>query len=107
MRTRIQKFSTPLTVVIAGCAGKVNWTIPLFSPSVIAVNAFVASLKFVSLAGVVVLGLTCPSGLQFFPSQNSQFNWSSSGLGEVPGARTLIFRTTTAPSSENASLFDR
>src|ERR1044072_8565746 len=73
MRTRTQKFSTPLTIEAAGGFWNVKPTTPPLPSSPFAVKAFVVSVK--SPTEVLVVEVAAPKLIQFRPSQNSHNNF--------------------------------
>src|SRR3954468_126579 len=111
MRTRTQKFSTPLTAARAGAAGKVNETRPLFLKACVSSAGGVRPGAVLSVTNAVLSGFNSDVNrvAHLRPSQNSQaclttgVGYGCSVAGSVAGRVTLIASVTFVPAAEKAS----
>src|SRR5215475_11679939 len=105
MRTRSQKFSTPLTIVVAGAtvAGSLNLT----NPPVL-VRALVVSSNSFATGVCSPVGVEVPIGIHFEPSHTSHTSVRSFegtggvGGGPVMGLATSIVKVIKAPAADKA-----
>src|SRR5262245_26421994 len=103
MRTRSQKFSTPLTIVVAGAtvAGSLKFTDPP-----VLVRALVVSLKSFAAGCCSPVRVDVPIFIQFEPSHTSHTSVRSvEGGGGAPGRglATSIVKVIKAPAADKAS----